>query len=505
MSDIILKVDHNVTYIEGTLNRDVYSRLRTSLGYRSEDAQWMIKKSTNKPWMKDWDGIITTLCKSKRWCKCFVKKDGAHFSTGLLSKAKAVFDAKRVTYKIVDIRDKSEDKIQYDINKDEFEFRDYQLKVIDKAIDQERGLIKAATGSGKSAIAAGIIAGLGKAPFVFYVTSKDLLRQAHDELERFILGNGLSLEVGMVGGGHKEIQDVTVMTVQTAVRALGAKYKKYDEEDNEKDKTDVDDVKEDIKALIKNARGIIADEVQHWQCAVCQIISDASESAQYRYGLSATPYRDMGDDILIDACFGRCIADISASFLIKEGYLIKPEIFFIPVKNMRGFKKSNYQEIYKHAIVENTLRNTHISKIAQTMRDQGRIILILCKHIAHGNMLHQLIPDSVFLHGSVVAKKRKEHLDKMRKREASITIASTIFDEGIDVRPLDTLILAGSEKSSTRALQRVGRILRPYKNKNTALVVDFEDHCRYMLGHSKKRRKIYQTEPEFVINDLDMK
>jgi len=501
MSDITLKVDHNVTYIEGTLNQSVYAHLRKSLGYRSENAQWMIR---SKPWMKNWDGIITTLCRGKRWCKCFVRKEGTHFPSGLLSVVKHIFGEYSISYDIIDIRSKSIEKKEYTIDEKEFEPRQYQIDVIDKAVAKQRGVVKAATASGKTFVAAGIIAKLGKTPFIFYVTSKDLLKQAHDELERFIRCQGFPVEVGMVGGGHKDIQDITVMTNQTAVRALDGKYKKYDEEENGKDNTDIDDIKTEIKHLIMSAKGLIFDECQHVASETAQIIADASVSAQYRYGLSGTPYRDKGDDILIDACFGRCIADISASFLIKQGYLVKPEIFFIPIKNMKGFKKSTYQEIYKYAIVENTLRNEHISKIAKTMRDNGRIVLILCKHIPHGNLLHKLIPDSIFLHGSISSKKRKEHLDRMRNREASITISSVIFDEGIDVRPLDTLILAGSGKSSTRALQRIGRTLRPYPGKKDALVVDFEDHCRYMLSHSKKRRKIYQTEPEFVIKDLDM-
>ena len=87
----------------------------------------------------------------------------------------------------------------------------------------------------------------------------------------------------------------------------------------------------------------------------------------------------------------------------------------------------------------------------------------------------------------------------MRIGEPQITIASTIFDEGIDVRPLDTLILAGGGKSPTRALQRIGRILRPYKGKNNAIAVDFMDTCKYMQGHSSQRLKIYKTEEEFDI------
>ena len=97
----------------------------------------------------------------------------------------------------------------------------------------------------------------------------------------------------------------------------------------------------------------------------------------------------------------------------------------------------------------------------------------------------------------------------MKNHEAPVTISTSIFDEGVDVKPLQVMIQAGSGKSMTRALQRVGRVLRPYTypdgtKKTEAIVVDFMDHCRYMLGHSKKRLKIYQTEPEFNIETLKL-
>ena len=129
--------------------------------------------------------------------------------------------------------------------------------------------------------------------------------------------------------------------------------------------------------------------------------------------------------------------------------------------------------------------------------------------IKHGNILKELIPGSVFLHGAHAGKVRKKHLDIMRTGKSGITIATSIFDEGIDCRPLNTLILGGSGKSQTRALQRVGRTLRTYTdesgNKKThATIIDFEDHYKYMLPHSKKRKKMYQTEPGFNIEYLEV-
>ena len=510
--EIVLRVDNNVTYLDGRLTSDVYQEFRRHLGYMPEDSFWLIESHNRKykdkdgnykkgeEWRQDWDGTISTVCYNKAKCKCNIPKSKTHFPTGLLGKSMKFLDQYQVKYDLQDIRKTSPTSNILSLS-DEFELRDYQIDVIKKSILAQRGVIKAATGSGKTAISAGIISEIGVFPTVFYVPSIDLAIQSKNEFERFIRKNNIPIEVGMVGGGHKEIKDITVMTIQTAVRALGGVWVKYDEEDTTEDETDVSDMKQEIKDLIKTAKLIIIDECQHCAAETCQIISDNSISAQYRYGTSATPWRDKGDDILIDGCFGKCISNISASFLIQRGYLVKPTIYLITIKNMLGIKKKSYAHIYKQAIVENEMRNKWMSEMAISLAEQGRSILILCKQIKHGNILEKLIPGSTFIHGSHSGKKREEHLEKMRNREAGITISSVIFDEGIDCRPLDTLILAGSGKSPTRALQRIVRVLRPFPGKKEATVIDFMDHCKYMLAQSKKRLKIYKTEPEFLFKN----
>lgn len=508
--EISLVVTNTSTFIKGSLGSEYYHALKKELGYLPENALFRVRfqqQDPKKGWAKDWDGRVTTVCYSKAKCKCAVKKDGTHFPTGLVSKAIAFFKQSGVPYKIYDKREPVVKSMSLSVNTDQMEQRDYQSKVTNDALNKERGLIKMATGGGKTATAADMIAQLNVSPFIFYVTSKDLMSQAKEELSRFILQNGKNLEVGVIGDGKCDIRDVNVMTVQTAIRACGLKYKKYDDEEEITKEQEISEAKrKDIRDLITSAKGMMCDEVQHWRADTCQVISDYSVSCRYKWGFSATPWRDAGDDILIDACFGRLICDINASFLIAhpKKYLIKPDIYFVPVRNMRGRVFDTYDTAYKTAIVENPVRNQLIVKIANQMADQGRIILILCRHIAHGEMLENLIPGSVFLHGSHGGKYRKEHLESMRQRKSPITIATSIFDEGIDCRPLDTLILAGSGKSQTRALQRVGRILRPYPGKEDAIAIDFEDSCKYMLGHANKRRKIYETEPEFNIDTLNI-
>ena len=512
---LILKVDHNTTYVQGKMESHIYDQFKKELGYKPENAYWMIKNNADKAgdkeeWKKDWDGTISSVCWNAKFCHCHIKKKGLHFPTGLLSKAVDFFRANNVQFERIDCRVLTPKTDRYNMSP-EFEHRDYQAEVVNKVVGVDggrgisRGIIMAATGSGKTSVACSIIAGIGVSPTIFYVPSIDLLKQAKDEIEKFVRENGSPIEVGIVGGGKKEIKDITVMTIQTAVRALGGVWVKYDEEDVNKDDTDINDIKEDIKNLIHNCRLQIADEVQHWAAETCQIISDSSIMCQYRFGMSATPFRDKGDDILIEACFGKTIADISASFLIKRGFLVKPTICFSKINNMRGMGKTSYANVYKQAIVENEARNAQIVTMARRFYESGRKILILVKQIAHGKLLEKLIPDSIFIHGSTGKKKRQKHLDIMRQGLPQITIASVIFDEGIDCKPLDTLILAGGGKSSSRALQRIGRILRPYPNKKDAIAVDFMDNCKYMQSHSAKRASMYETEEEFNIEIMELK
>ena len=72
MNNIVLLIDHNVTYIQGKLEKKIYGGLKKHLGYLPEDAFWMIKHNSEKykqKWKQDWDGYISTVCWNKTFCK----------------------------------------------------------------------------------------------------------------------------------------------------------------------------------------------------------------------------------------------------------------------------------------------------------------------------------------------------------------------------------------------------------------------------------------------------
>jgi superfamily II DNA or RNA helicase len=127
----------------------------------------------------------------------------------------------------------------------------------------------------------------------------------------------------------------------------------------------------------------------------------------------------------------------------------------------------------------------------------------LVTQVTHGKILYKKIKkfDSKvqLLTGEVNCDLRTKLIKQMKNGDLNIIIGTSLADEGLDIPILDTLILAGGGKSSVKALQRVGRILRLHQDKNNPIVIDFNDNAKFLLSHSRKRWSIYKTEEEFKI------
>ena len=87
--------------------------------------------------------------------------------------------------------------------------------------------------------------------------------------------------------------------------------------------------------------------------------------------MSATPFRTDGTDLLLHAAFGPVIYSKSASALIRQGILCKPQITFIEYKDPKWSKvypktakKGLYVTIYKDCVVENELFNDLVAQVA---------------------------------------------------------------------------------------------------------------------------------------------
>lgn len=497
-----LRVGNIFTDIEGVVSAELYSKLQRDMAFRPLGYEfstmynkWIID-ANGKRVRRIWDGWRRQIWKSKNRKRIF-------FPTGLLSLARQTLDKKNAKYQLIDCRVKPEQEMLGLEFAHNFTMRDYQQVVVNDSCSQQRGIIQLPTGSGKTVLAAGIIQKLKVKPFIFFVTSIDLLLQAKESFEQVLRDKGKRITVGQIGGGVIDIRDINVMTVQTAVRALGQEWDKdhkFDSDDQD-DKTPIQN-KADVLTLLKNAKGSICDECQHWKAETCQLVARSLESSYYTYGMSATPYRDEGDDLMIQGCFGKKIAELSASQLIRTGWLIRPSVKIVHIRGPKS-KFRQWQQLYKDQVTDNTEYNEVVASIANSYIKTKRLVLVLVTQIKHGKILSEMIPGSVFLSGASPKKIREENIKKLREREISCIVSSVIFDEGIDIRPLDTVLLAGQGRSKVRAMQRIGRILRPFPGKTVATAVDFRIHQKYLLKHSIEREKMYRTEEEYDIEEID--
>lgn len=403
----------------------------------------------------------------------------------------------------------------------ELGLRDYQMEAVQAGIEFRRGIIQMATGAGKTNVAAGL-ASRARTSTLFLVHTRDLLYQA---IERFagLFYAGDEQRVGQIGDGQVRLRPITVGTMQAVCAGLGEKYEAADDEGGRDSKalkagkgfveywgaepgqgfaawphpvTMCVSPQAAVRAAVEHCGMVIADEAQHCSCATLQAILGRCKDAGYVLGLSATPWRDDGLDLLMEGALADIVYRKSATELIRAGWLLAPRIEMIPVPAV-DYKEKLYAAAYKREVVDHGERNAKVVELAQ---GPGRT-LVLVKQIEHGGQLAARIPCAAYLTGKDTSDKRRQILRDMRSGALRCLVATSLADEGLDLPGLDTLVLAGGGKSTTRALQRVGRVIRvdPQNPGKQPRVYDFADEHPLLARHSTARLNTYRMEPAFHV------
>lgn len=477
---IRLEVYNTSVNIVGTLPGNVKKIIDNAMSYQHQGQQFVARKSGF-----GWDGVIRLLRNNS-------------FPVGLLAECVRILKFNKVEFEINDNRGMVTDPKSLVVSEaSSFSPRHYQAAALASAIKHGSGIIKAATGSGKTAIIS-MLTGHYNVNTVIYVIGVELLYQMKSTIEWLYP----EIEVGVVGDGKCEIRQITIATIWSAAAAFNKKAETFDSDMTKDNKKVSSENKKKIQRMVSSAKMFILDECQFAAAKTVQFLHSASTNASHRFLFSASPWRDTGDDILIEAVAGKRIFDLDASTLIKEGFLVKPKIYFLDVPPVRNVGKT-YHDVYRNYIVENDERNDLIIKSAKKLLEKGKKVLILVVRVGHGEVILSKLQDAGiatdFLDGQKSTKKRLSCIQSMKDGDIDVLVASKIFDQGVDIPELDALILAGSGKSSGRALQRIGRVIRKYEGKKIATVIEFMDNAKYLRDHSNARRSVYATESEFEI------
>jgi superfamily II DNA or RNA helicase len=345
---------------------------------------------------------------------------------------------------------------------------------------------------------AAMIAAKYNLPTMVYVIGKDLLYQFHREMEKC-----LGMEVGIIGDGQCEVKKINVCSVWTAITAFNLKQAvSLDDEDWAPEVMAVGSKqKQEIRKAIESSNVAIYDEAHFLATDTIQSIFKAGKKCRFLFGLSGTDWRDDGADLLLESVCGERIYNMPASKLIEAGFLVPAHISFLEVPPYEEVLPKHYASVYSKYISNNDIRNGMIEDSARILMRKGRKVLILVRYLSHGRDLAERLSDIplFFVNGEVDGKTREKVKKDFESGKLKCLIASSVFDIAVDLPSLDALILAGGGKSTVRALQRIGRVVRSRPDKKDAIVVDFVDNARYLDKHSATRVATYQTESKFRI------
>ena len=330
--------------------------------------------------------------------------------------------------------------------------RDYQSKLIHKALKHGHGVLKSPTGSGKSMIMFGIMSCFDQENILVLVHSLDLVKQLYEGIKEMGLG-----PVSIYNTKTKEMSRITVCTVNTYYKIAR----------NWRDHWGV----------------ILVDEAHHIGNPFDGMYFEAlaQTSAPWRFGFTATVADSMEARFALAGLIGPIIGEVTMAEGQDLGFLAEPEIIFIPVelpdrvKEMR--KDLAYTKVYHSGVVDNFSRCGRTAAEFEKEVERGGTVLVLVNRISHIDELLEFIELPVeVVKGSVSKDKRFKIKEDLKSGTIKGVIATTAWCEGVDIPNLTMVINAAGGKSERLTLQKIGRGLRKTETKTTVKIIDFMDY-----------------------------
>lgn len=384
------------------------------------------------------------------------------------------------------------------------DLRFYQVDVIYSTWHRLEGVgaatIQMATGAGKSYVSGYLAKLLAERGYHVYLTAMqlDLVYQLREFVEKW-------------GAPADKIHAVTVQTLYRRLTGRSVAEDAEDEEDREAASAyaDESELTEDEFSLFQNEKkvAVIMDEAHHVPArTVKEVMSAAGGGWALRVGLTATPWRNDNRDLEIYAYAGAVVEPrITSSFLIEHGFAVPVEIRVVKAPRCLSERMNGAEGWAKElkALVECETRNKLIVELAHSAE---KPVLVITNRVKHAELLGKMLREASLraaaVTGAVKGETRKKIYDDLRAGRVEAIAATTLADEGLDLPPLRTLVIAVGGRSKTRTLQRIGRLVRPYPGKKIAVAYELEDPTGFAKTHLHERLKLYKTEPHWRVVHL---
>jgi superfamily II DNA or RNA helicase len=352
------------------------------------------------------------------------------------------------------------------------ELRPYQTDITAKferhvECGERSVLLVAPTGSGKTVIAAAIIAGIPRRVLVV-AHRREIVNQTSDKLTARGIAHGI-----IQAGDDKKLRPMA--TVQVAsIQTLHARAIRS------------------ITMLMPLADLLIIDEAHHACAMTYKEVIEAYPNAII-LGLTATPCR--GDGRGLGGIFKIMIECPQVPDLIEQGYLVKARVYAPVDPDLRGVR-THAGDYVESQLAERMDKDQLVGDIVTHWfkYGEGRKAVAFACSVGHSvHIRDEFVKAGVrseHLDGSTPIDERAAILARLASGETEVVCNCMVLTEGFDLPDMGCIILARPTKKMGLYRQMIGRGLRPADGKSDVVILD---HSGAVFRHGLPEDRVLWT------------
>ena len=361
--------------------------------------------------------------------------------------------------------------------------RESQVPAVETMLENETGILHAATAFGKTVVCCDMIARRGVSTLIL-VDRADLMNQWLKRLDEF-------LEI------DEELPEYKTKTGRTRRRKslIGNLQGAHDTLTGIVDVAMIRSLKkkDGFHPMLKEYTQVYFDECHHAASdSAIEVLQEIN--AKYVYGVTATPKRGDGKEKINEFLLGPIRYRFTAKDRAEEqniDHLVYPR--FTRTVKPHHLSKTPYGNDAYELIRNNDVRDEQIIRDVADCVQAGRTPVILTKDVDHAKKLAEGLKKYadrlILLTGSNGTKTRRAQVDELNAVADSDSLilvgTGSLLGEGFDYPRLDTLFMATPVSGENVVEQYVGRLNRDYEGKENVIVYDYVD------SHIPKFDKMY--------------
>lgn len=360
--------------------------------------------------------------------------------------------------------------------------RPHQADALEAAKTHQRGIFWHATGAGKSALAFAIMQTY-RTRWLVLAPGVDVLHQLQKGHLRF------TNEHASVCGDGEFNTDARVLIATSETLSL-----------------DLDKPSNQRRFPWKEIRGVIVDECRGVVAHDVQRVCNTLTNCYWWFGLDATPWgRSDGQRLRIMALLGPVIHRFDHVAAEAAGVVARPRVKMI--EHRVPHTSGDWHEVYRELVVTDKQRNERVVRAVLSSRKPCLVFVqdVLNGHAEHLAKLIAARGLSVgYITGAQSDQERGAIEQAFRAGNLEVVVASPVWNQGVDLPLIQSIVNAAGRKAVAETIQRAGRGSRRFSEtgalvKDEFEVWDFFDSsgcmahmgCRAMETHARRRRQAY--------------